>query len=475
MQRERKSGVLMHISSLPSGYSIGGLGASAYKFIDFLSAAGFSYWQVLPLTVTDKYNSPYKSRGFFTLNPFFIDLETLFSEGLITSAELNSAHEHSPYLVEYDRLWGSRLGLLHSAAKRYGDKESVRAFIAQRPHLARAAYFLALSDTAGALRGRCDALDAEALYLWQFLHYVFFKQWMALKSYANARGVEIIGDLPMYADYDSSDVYFNPECFMLDGSCEMLAVAGVPPDSFSKEGQLWGNPLYNWDYIKNTGFALWRERAFVSIEMFDALRLDHFRAIESFYSIPNGAPNACAGKWQPGPREDFVRAFSRFVGNKAVIAEDLGGISKEVDSLEGLGGFYNTRIVQFGFSDGGAHLSHSFNARTFAYTGTHDNNTLLGYIFGADEGERVKLFDYYGIHHQNFELAAFDIIEATMRSSAAAVILPVQDLLLFGDDTRMNVPGTAEGNWRFRLTAAALNVLCENSGKWKNINLKFRR
>lgn len=481
MSEERKSGVLMHISSLPSGYSIGSLGKSAFRFIDFLSEAGFSYWQVLPLTVTDSYFSPYKSRGSFSLNPYFLDLEGLFARGLITEEELSEAKEKTPYLCEYERLANDRLDLLYRAAMRVSDRGEVADFFKDEPVLSKTVRFLALRDTFGTTPWRQWEREAEPdpdrLFFWQLVHYEFLKEWRELKEYASLRGVEIIGDLPMYVDYDSADVWISPESFLLDKDNLPREVAGVPPDYFSPEGQLWGNPLYNFRAMRRGGFEFWRSRIEFAYRMFDAVRIDHFRAFDSYYSVRGNAENAMEGKWNKGPGRTFVKALCEWCGNKTVIAEDLGEVGESVRSLLLYGKMPGMRVIQFGTMGGvnSMHLPHTWDGGVFAYTGTHDNNTLLGAIYEMPYEDRKILFDYFGIRHNDFSLAVTDIIRGMLASRARAVIIPVQDLLCFGRDTRMNIPGVATGNWRYRITEDNLAILLENSGKWKNINRLYDR
>lgn len=472
--------MLMHISSLPSGYSIGSLGKCAYRFVDFLSNSGFSYWQVLPLGVTDSYGSPYKSRGFYSLNPYFIDIEELYSEGLLTFSELISAKENTPYLAEYERLASEREALLYSAAMRVTNRTATLDFINKHPDIGAAAYFLALKDTYAApwrKWARDCVPDGERLFFWQFLHFEFYKEWQRLKAYANSHGVELIGDMPIYPDYESADVWGRPECFLLDKNMLPREVAGVPPDCFSSVGQLWGNPVYNFTAMRKDGFEFWHRRFKFAFEMYDAVRIDHFRAFDAYYAIPRTVNNAAHGRWKRGPGREFIDALNMWRADKTVIAEDLGEITDSVRNLLEYSGLACTRVIQFGAPFGGAfiHLPHAYSSCTFAYTGTHDNNTLLGAVWEMGECERRRLFEYFGIRHNDYTLACEDIIKGLMRSSATAVIIPVQDILGFGADTRMNTPGRREGNWRYRITDDNLCYLSENFEKWKNINLLYDR
>ena len=470
--------MLMHLSSLPSGYSIGSLGKYAYRFIDFLSLSGFSYWQLLPLCVTDAHASPYKSRGLYSLNPYFLDLEELYRKGLLTSDELICEYERSPYLVDYDRLYRERLPLLYKAAMRVKERGEISAFINERPRLREVCEFLALSDTYKRpfREWQKDAVPpSDRLFFWQFVHYEFLCEWKRLRTYANSHGVELIGDLPIYPDYESADVFYNPDCFLLDPDMLPRAVSGVPPDSFSESGQLWGNPLYRFEEMAKNGYALWRERVRFAFEMYDAVRIDHFRAFDSFYEIPRESDSARGGKWHTGPGLDFVRALNEWREGRTVIAEDLGSDTYGARRLISEGGLFGMRVIQFGARGDSLHLPHSWDENVFAYTGTHDNNTLLGAIWEMEAYAKERLFDYFNIRHTDPSLAVTDIIKGMLASRARAVIIPVQDLLCFGADTRMNTPGEPFGNWRYRITEDNLDSLLASFGKWKKINLLYDR
>ena len=480
MELKRASGVLMHISSLPGGYSIGSLGRAAYRFVDFLSDSGFTYWQTLPICMTDECNSPYKSPSSIGVNPWFIDLPTLEEAGLITSEELSDARERTPYVAEYKRLSEDRLDLLLKASLRVKNKSKIKKFIDSRPELSVSARYLALSETYnGAPWREWDderQPDENRLFLWQFIHYEFVRQWQKLREYANSKGVLLIGDVPIYTAYESAEVWSSPESFQLDADMMPREVAGVPPDYFSEDGQLWGNPLYDFARMKRDGYALWHDRMNSVLSFFDGVRIDHFRAIDEYYSIPRDAESAKEGRWRKGPGRDFIRKIREWAGDKLIIAEDLGDITDSVRDLLKYSGFPGMRVLQFAFlGKDSIHLPHNLENNVFAYTGTHDNNTLLGYIWELDETARRRLFDYFGIRHNDWSAAVFDIIKGLFSSSARTVMLPVQDLLGFGSDTRMNTPGSSSGNWTFRITEDNLSALSENSGKWKYINELYGR
>ena len=457
----RKSGVLMHVSSLHGDYGIGSFGNEAFEFIDFLAECGFSYWQTLPFTMPDEYGSPYKSYSAFGANPYFIDLPTLFSRGLLTKEELEGAKQKTPYLCEYQRLINERDATLGIAAARAmksaSEMAAVENFINASPKLLEASLFFALKEKNGNLpwqRWSCSECDDATLFKWKFIQYEFFSEWKKIKTYANKKGIGIIGDLPMYVALDSADAWASPEQFLLDGNGFPLSVAGVPPDYFSEEGQLWGNPIYNYQQMKSDGFSFWRARMEHALTLFDGVRIDHFRALESYYKIPYNAKSAKEGEWVKCPGELLIDALRPLTAGKFIIAEDLGDITPEVDALRKHSGFAGMRVLQFAFlgDKNSPHLPHSFDKNSVAYTGTHDNNTLLGYIWELDDATRRRVFDYFGCSGCDFNAACEKIIKSLFAACADTVIFPIQDLLVYGSDTRMNTPGKALGNWGYRIT-----------------------
>lgn len=479
---ERKSGVLLHVSSLPSGYGIGNFGVGAREFVDFLSDAGFRVWQVLPLCMPDEYNSPYKSRASYSINPYFIDLEALASDGLITAAELGSAREGGEYLCEYERLAKERIPLLRRAAERAAERaelsEAVADFLAAHPEVRNAARFLALRDANGGApwqEWKSDKCDPVQLFSWEFIEYEAYSQWLSLKQYANLRGIEIIGDLPMYSDLDSADVYFNREAYRLDPDGYPTCVAGVPPDAFAEDGQLWGNPLYNYSKMKPDGYAFWRRRIECSLELFDGVRIDHFRAFEAYWSVPAGARSAREGRWVKGAGRALVDVIRAAARDRLVIAEDLGVITDGVRSLLKYSRLPGMRVLQFAFSDGAdnLHLPHNHTENTVVYTGTHDNNTSLGYLYECSGCERDRVISYLGCGEGDLTAAARGMVRAALASTARLAVLPMQDLLGYGADTRMNTPGTSEGNWAYRLAPWQLSSLDREA--WRRINSLYGR
>lgn len=460
---KRASGVLMPVSTLWGKYSEGGFGREAREWIDFLCDCGFSYWQVLPFCLPDDCNSPYKSFSAFSGNPYFIDPDALLVQGLLTAAECKAAEQTTPYYCEFDRLGRERMALLRKAADRFSDWPAADAWFAKHPQTLQFCEFMALRKANGGkiwTEWTETAPDGAELRLWKFCQYEFFRQWAEVRAYARGKGVKIIGDIPIYVAFDSADVWANPGEFQLDAEGQPTDVAGVPPDYFCEDGQLWGNPLYDWDKMKENGFAWWRQRIAFMAECFDGVRIDHFRGIESYFAIPATEKTARNGVWKKGPGMALVRAMREAAGDTLLIAEDLGVITDEVRALVEQSGFPGMRVVQFAFlgDSDTPHLPHNYVNNCVAYTGTHDNNTLLGYIWELDEATRQRLFAYVG-YQGDIHSCYNPVLRTMFASHAGLVILPVQDLLLYGSDTRLNVPGRAEGNWCYRLERSQLSQI----------------
>lgn len=461
---QRSCGVLMPISSLPSMTSIGDFGHEGERFVDFLAECGFSYWQTLPFCLPDEFHSPYKSYSSFSGNYYFISPVKLYEQDLITRAELLEATQEIDYACEYERLEEERFALLYQAAMRVKDRSAVEAFIKEHPHIASFCRFMALSakNKGEVWRNWQDMkADDDLLFAWEFTQYEFFRQWKELKAYANEKGVRIIGDIPIYVDYNSSDVWENPAYFDLDEALLPRNVAGCPPDMFAKDGQMWGNPLYNWQKMKEDGYSFWRARLRHMFELFDGVRLDHFRGFSSYWSIPAGAKTAKEGKWMKGPGRAFVDMIKEEAQGRLIIAEDLGEATPDVPKLLSYSGFPGMKVFQFGFlgEKDSPHVPYNYPENCVAYTGTHDNETLLSFIFSMDEGERRRLFAYCNHTAKDWESACDAVIRAMYASHAGTVIFPIQDLLRFGCDTRMNTPGKTENNWSFRTTWSQLSQI----------------
>ena len=481
----RKSGVLMHVSSLPGRYGIGTFGKEAFSFIDRLHRGGFSIWQTLPFCMPDRFGSPYSSYSAFSGNPFFIDLDILHEEGLLTNEELRKEVDEFPYLCSFDRLWRNRIPLLKAAASRALTSPKTASatdeFCNSHPEIADFCRFMAIKEQNGGrewIEWRTEEYSEADERAWQFIEYEFFRQWESVHSYAQKSGIEIIGDLPIYVAYDSSDVYFNRKSglFDLDENGRKRNVAGVPPDFFSADGQLWGNPLYNWHQMEESDFSWWRSRLLHILSQFDGVRIDHFRGLIAFWSIPEGAKSAREGRWVKGPGAPFIDMIHGILNGLRtsgktpfIIAEDLGEITEEVKELLRYSGFSGMRVLQFAF-DGdpySPHLPYNYEKNCVAYTGTHDNNTALGFLSDLDEETRNKIFDYCG-YSGDVRGGVTAMIRTLLSCSADTVILPVQDLLRFGSDTRMNAPGSADGNWRYRVTSDQLNLIDYDRLRYEN-------
>ncbi len=473
----RKSGVLMHVSSLFGDYSSGSFGKGAKYFIDFLSDCGFSYWQVLPFCMVDEYNSPYKSYSSFSGNLYFIDLEDLHSQGLITDEELASARQNDPYLCEFDRLREERFALLSKASARVENRSPIEAYIDASPYLKAFCEFMAHKAANGDApwqEWQNDSIDESILFAWKFIQYTFVREWQEIKSYANSKGISLIGDIPIYVALDSADVWSAKEQFQLDKKGMPTHVAGVSPDYFSADGQLWGNPLYNWKEMKKDGYKWWCDRIKYMSTLFDAVRIDHFRAFASYWSIPAESKTAVAGKWIKGPGLPFVKALKQAAGETEIIAEDLGDITPDVYKLLVDSRLPGMKVFQFGFlsDDNSAHLPHNYPENSVAYSGTHDNNTLLAYLWELDDETRARMLAYCG-HTGDWKSGLDSIIRTIFASHAGLVMLPIQDLLGYGCDTRLNTPGKAGGNWAYRITKPQLDSIDRN--KWRALNRLYYR
>lgn len=493
----RCGGVLMHISSLPGAFGIGTLGSEARAFADLLSECAFGAWQVLPTGPCDDYNSPYSGQSAFAGNIFFIDPLTLFEKGLLSRGELESARCSDIYTVQYALLRESRELLFRKAFSRLSAqmKEDVHTFCRENPWVEDFSLFCAIKKARASLPWyewedplkfrEKDALEAakkeyaEDILFYKFLQCEFFSQWHSLKKYANSKGVSIIGDMPIYLSHDSSDVWANPRLFSLDKDMQLERCAGVPPDYFCADGQKWGNPLYNWSALKKEGYSLWLDRLGCALSMYDAVRIDHFRAFSAYWSIPS-EESAKEGKWENGPGMDFFNILKKKYPDAAVIAEDLGDIDDAVRALVKEAGFPGMGVMQFAFitDSDTPHLPHNYTEKTVGYTGTHDNNTILGWLWESDERARRYALSYCGFEGDWGQGGAHSecircIIRTLWRSGAILAIVPVQDLCGFGGDTCMNHPGVADGNWSFRITEEALASIDRDF--YRELNFLYKR
>ncbi len=470
----RQSGILMPISSIPSKYGIGGFSKEAYAFVDFLEAAGQKLWQILPLGPTSYGDSPYQSFSTFAGNPYYIDLEGLIGAGYLTEKECGAVDCGSdPSYVDYEKIWLTRFKLLRKAYERakkaglpqeqgyldfIGDNESwlpdYALYMAVKSHFKYVSWVewdedIRLRKPAALKKYRQELADEIGFY--QFQQYFFAAQWKALKAYANEKGIRIVGDIPIYVAFDSADTWANPELFQLDEDNVPLGVAGCPPDVFCATGQLWGNPLYRWEYHRQTGYAWWISRIAYCFRLYDVVRIDHFRGFESYWFVPYGDDTAQYGHWVKGPGYDLFRALREALGDMDVIAEDLGFLTKEVIALVKKTGYPGMKILQFAFGDDAdnAYLPHNYTQNSIVYTGTHDNETILGWYKGTDAGTRRSVKRYLNIRG-NREIP-WHFIRAAFASVADTAVIPMQDYLELDNAARINTPSTLGGNWEWRM------------------------
>ena len=489
----RASGVLLPVFSLPGPYGVGTFGTPAREFVDFLAAGGQKFWQILPLVPPGGGNSPYMSPSSFAGNPLFLDLDELAEEGLLTAEELDSARRDKPDRVDYPWLLETRIPLLRKAwargRARYA-RELAEFLEAERSWLPDYALFLALrdrfdgkplADWPDELRLRKQsALEKaraelkEACDFHAFLQLLFFRQWTAVKAYANGKGISIIGDLPIYVSPDSAEVWARPELFQLKEDMTPAGVAGVPPDAFSDKGQHWGNPLYDWDYHRKTGFAWWRSRAVHLARLYDVVRIDHFRGFHTYWCIPDGAEDAREGHWEKGPGMELVEVL-RAVPGLALIAEDLGDLDENALRFIAESGLPGMKVLVYAFDPNGesAYLPHNCPRDAVMYTGTHDTPTFVQWLFSlASPAERDFASDYLRLRED--EGFGWGALCGAWMSPCRLAIAPLQDLLGLGADARVNAPGTSGAlNWSWRVRREALNP--DVSGRLARITRTYRR
>ncbi len=469
----RSNGILMHLSSLPSPYGIGSMGKPAREFADFLAKAGQSYWQLLPVCPTGYGDSPYQSFSTNAGNPYFIDLDELKEEGLLEASDYeNIDWESAPDDVNYGVLYEKRYPVLRKAVANFlknpsGDYD---AFCKEHAFwLDDYALFMTLKDASGGkswrewepgLKNREASALAEAseqyaeqIAFWKVVQYLFFRQWHALREYVNARGISIIGDLPIYVSLDGVDVWAHPELFQLDEEKCPKEVAGVPPDGFSADGQLWGNPLFNWEYMAKDGYRWWIQRIQYLCSVYDVLRIDHFRGFDSYFAIPYGDTNAKRGVWKKGPGMDLFRAVEASIGKQRIIAEDLGYLTDSVKQLLDESGFPGMKILEFAFDQRDAnsveYLPYKYTPHCIAYTGTHDNDTCVGWMTSANTEDVETAVEYLGLNEA--EGYHWGMMRALWNTAAELTIVQMQDVLGLGSESRMNAPSTVGKNWRWRM------------------------
>lgn len=470
----RQSGILMHISSLPGPDGIGSLGQEARAFADFLHASGMRLWQVLPVGPTGYGESPYQSSSVFAGNPMLISLTELEKEGLLTRPAGTDADPGSPEQVDYHAVRVHKKALLRACFQQSGEKlrDEVTAFAQAHAWAEDAALFTALKEHFGGQKwtawpdeavrmrrpeavGRYRAELDEQVRYHLFVQYLFFRQWTALKKYANDLGIRLFGDMPIYVAEDSADTWTHPEVFQLDRRRLPTKVAGVPPDFFSQDGQLWGNPLYRWRFLRLHGYGWWVERMRAMAGMYDVIRIDHFIGFANYYAIPSGAPNARSGRWKLGPGRSLFRTFRRRLPGLNIVAEDLGCVNDRVRRLLAYCGYPGMRVLSFGFGGGddNPHLPANYVENSVVYTGTHDNDTVRGWIDAADKNELRRAMDTLGFTRPEDGPDAF--IRAVMASRADTCVIPMQDVLGLDGRARMNRPGTIGGNWLWRMLPGA--------------------
>lgn len=474
---KRASGILMHISSLPSPYGVGSFGKEAYRFVDFLSAAKQKYWQILPLGPTSYGDSPYQSFSTFAGNPYFIDLDALKEQGLLYNEDFDGLYWGSdPEHVDYGALYNARYIVLRKAFERAKNDvafmlrmeaferdndawlEDFSLFMAIKSHFGGKSWQewdddIRLRDKAALAYWRLKLLPE--IKLQNFIQLLFYEQWEKLKSYAGERGIHIIGDLPIYVPLDSADVWSSPEEFQLDSDRRPTEVAGVPPDYFTADGQLWGNPLYRWDSMGKNGYAWWMRRIARAGQLYDVVRIDHFRGLAAYWAVEYGSATARIGRWITGPDMDFISTLKANFPNLVIIAEDLGVVTSEVVELVENAGFPNMKVLEFAFdsNEQSNYLPHNYEHRCVCYTGTHDNTTVMGWASSAKPDDLAFAKVYAGDNPN--ESMVWSFVRLGMSSTADLFVAQMQDYLELGDEARMNFPGTLGSNWQWRMKEGA--------------------
>ena len=474
MKLQRSCGVLLHPTAIPNKYGVGDLGPETYKFIDLLASLGQSYWQILPLTLPEKGNSPYSPLSSFAGNPLLISLDKLVKEGLLTSQDLESVSGYEAK-VNYNLIIKEKNKLLRLAFTNFSPEDSHYHKFCQYQWLADYSLFITLYEknernpwseweefeklATPQVKKRLSLLYQEEIAYHNFVQYIFYKQWQELKAYANSQQIQIIGDIPIYVSYNSADVWANKELFDLDENFKPESISGVPPDDFNADGQIWENPLYDWNKNRETSYQWWKERVAYNLHLTDVVRLDHFIGFTRYWSIPVKLFDAKQGEWLPGPNSDLFTALQESIPNLNVIAEDLGLITQEVTNLKNQFEFPGMIVLHYAL-DEEEFTPQAYPQRTFIYTGTHDNNTTIGWweeFAQQHERTRKNLLAYLQqLRHKQDVIIdaatiAFDLIELAYSSNCVVAMIPLQDMLELGSEYRMNRPGVAEGNWDLRL------------------------
>lgn len=482
----------MHISSLPGPYGIGDLGKGAYEFADFLKATGTRYWQILPLGITGYGDSPYQSFSAFAGNPYFIDLDELVKAGYLKRSEIKAADLGSdPERVDFGRLYENKMPLLKKAYERAADslRESLDEFVRQEDWVWDFALFMAVKSSHGGIswqdwpdpykRRDPETLDQfsrqhrEEIYFWIFTQYFFFRQWQKLKDYVNEAGIKIMGDIPIYVAEDGADIWAAPDMFRLDTSLAPVTVAGCPPDAFSDDGQLWGNPIYDWKKMKQDGYAWWIRRIRESFRLYDTIRIDHFRGFESYWEIPATADTAAVGRWVKGPGLALFRQIRQELGELDILAENLGFLTEKVDRLIAATGFPGMNVLVFAFDsrEDSDYLPHNYDRNSVVYTGNHDTQTVKGYLDSAPKEETRFAGEYLKLDQEEGQHIGF--MRGAWSSVSYLAVAPVQDLLGLDDSARFNIPSTLGNNWVWRMKEGALDKRIKE--KLKRLNQTYRR
>lgn len=489
----RESGVLLPVASLPSNYGIGCFSREAYEFVDQLKAGGQKNWQILPLGPTGYGDSPYQSFSTFAGNPYFIDLETLIEEGLLTKQECDTCDfGDNAEFIDYEKIYFSRFKILRKAFERFVPGEDFETFTEEnKAWLEDYALYMAIKNSLGGIswsqwpaelkRRMPQAMKekkkelAEELQFIRFQQYEFTKQWTKLKKYANDQGIRIIGDIPIYVAFDSADAWADPELFQFDEECTPTAVAGCPPDAFAATGQLWGNPLYDWEYHEKTGFAWWIRRLEYCYKLYDVVRVDHFRGFDEYYAIPYGDKTAEFGKWKKGPGLKLFKAVKEAMGDTAIIAEDLGYLTDSVRQLVKDTGYPGMKVLQFAFDsrEESDYLPHNYDHNCVVYTGTHDNNTILGWLEEMAPEDRLLAERYLNNRYTRKEDMPWDFIRLSMASVADLAITPIQEFLCLGGEARINRPSTLGINWKWRLLKG--QITHETTGRMYDMTKLYGR
>lgn len=473
----RTSGILLPISALPSRYGIGSFSKEAFEFVDQLKKGGQKNWQILPLGPTGYGDSPYQSFSTYAGNPYYIDLETLIEEGLLTKEECDECDfgENLQY-IDYEKIYYARFNILRKAYQRFIPDADFETFEKENSFwLDDYSLYMAVKNSLDGIswsewdeeikRRKPDAMEkkrvelSDEIQFFRFQQYEFTKQWKKLKSYANENGIRIIGDIPIYVAFDSADTWANPQLFQFDEQGRPIAVAGCPPDAFAATGQLWGNPLYRWDYHEKTGYQWWIQRLGYCFTLYDVVRVDHFRGFDEYYAIPYGDPTAEFGKWEKGPGLDLFQAVKKELGELDIIAEDLGYLTDSVLKLVADTGYPGMKVLQFAFDsrEESDYLPHNYPHNCVVYTGTHDNNTVLGWLGEMAPEDRKFARRYMHNSKTAWKDLPWDFIRLALASVANLAIIPIQDYLCLGSESRINIPSTLGCNWKWRLNPGQID------------------